>query len=476
MTPIFTSKTLTLTILGLSTLSFAGCSKNTEHAKPSPNMPEVTLVKAETRNILRTVGQPGFVEAYEQTSIFSKIPGFIEKWNVDIGDKVKKNQVLATLFVPELVEEYGFKQATVVLDKVLVEQAERLVDSADGTLKAAIAKVTKAKADVGKFDADVVRWQSEVKRLTGLVAQRVVDQQILDESTKQLRSYESARDASLAQVMVADAERVACDANLAKAKVDVFAAKATVKVAEADEKRLAALVGYITLPSPYDGIVVLRNANTGDFVTAATGDQTARIMSPDQSSSKGSPIFAIARTDIVRIFVDVPEGDANFVNIGTNAEVRVQAFNDMRIDAKVTRTSWALNVRSRTLRAEIDLINPDAKLLPGMYAYGYVKIERNNVQAIPTVCITKRGDLPVAYILKDGKCLQLGLKLGASDGIWQELLSVKNGDTWEKPKGDEVFLKGDLDELDNDVTVKVSESAKPEENKKAPTKEASKSK
>lgn len=476
MIQTFTSKTLTLTILGLSTLSFAGCSKNTEHAKPSPTMPEVTLVKAETRNILRTVGQPGFVEAYEQTSIFAKIPGYIEKWNVDIGDKVKKDQLLATLFVPELIEEYGFKQAKVALDKVLVDQAKRLVDSADGTLKAAIAKVAKAKADVGKFDADVVRWQSEVKRLTNLVAQRVVDQQILDESTRQLRSYESARDASIAQVMVADAERVACDANLAKAKVDVLAADATVKVAEADEKRLAALVGYIKLPSPYDGIVVLRNANTGDFVQAATGDQTARIMSPDQSSSRGAPIFAIARTDIVRIFVDVPEGDANFVNIGTKAEVRVQAFNDMRIDAKVTRTSWALNVRSRTLRAEIDLINPDAKLLPGMYAYGYVKIERNNVQAIPTVCITKRGDLPVAFVLRDGKCVQLGLKLGASDGIWHELLSVKNGDTWEKPKGDEVFIKGDLDELDNNIAVKVSESAKPEENKKASGKESSKSK
>ena len=103
MTHIFTSKTLTLTILGLSTLSFAGCSKNTEHAKPSPNMPEVTLVKAETRNILRTVGQPGFVEAYEHTSIFAKIPGYIEQWNVDIGDKVKKDQLLATLFVPELI-------------------------------------------------------------------------------------------------------------------------------------------------------------------------------------------------------------------------------------------------------------------------------------------------------------------------------------------------------------------------------------
>ena len=443
-------KTRSLFLVSGFVFSMAGCGKVTEHAQPSPTMPEVTLVKAETRNILRTMGQPGFVEAYEQTSIFSKIPGYIETWNVDIGDKVKKNQLLATLFVPELLEEHGFKQATVALDKVLIDQAKRSVDSADGTLQAATAKVVKAKADVGKFEADVVRWQSEVKRLTDLVAQRVV----------------------------ADSERIACQANLAKAKVDVLAAEATVKVAEADEKRLAALVGYISIPSPYDGIVVLRNANTGDFVQAATGDQTARLNSPDQSSSRGAPIFAIARTDIVRIFVDVPEADANFVNIGTKAEVRVQAFNDMRIDAQVTRTSWALNVRSRTLRAEIDLINPDTKLLPGMYAYGYVKIERNNVMAIPTACITKRGDLTVAYTFKDGNSVELGLKLGASDGVWHEVLSVKNNDTWETLTGEELFLKGDLDELDNNAPVKVRKADNPEESKprQAPAQEASKSK
>ena len=200
--------------------------------------------------------------------------------------------------------------------------------------------------------------------------------------------------------------------------------------------------------------------------------------SPDQSSSRGAPIFAIARTDIVRIFVDVPEADANFVNIGTKAEVRVQAFNDMRIDAQVTRTSWALNVRSRTLRAEIDLINPDTKLLPGMYAYGYVKIERNNVMAIPTACITKRGDLTVAYTFKDGNSVELGLKLGASDGVWHEVLSVKNNDTWETLTGEELFLKGDLDELDNNAPVKVRKADNPEESKprQAPAQEASKSK
>ena len=45
--------------------------------------------------------------------------------------------------------------------------------------------------------------------------------------------------------------------------------------------------------------------------------------------------------------------------------------------------SWALNMKSRTLRAEIDLRNPDSQLLPGMYAYVKVIIERPDVLALP---------------------------------------------------------------------------------------------
>lgn len=440
-------------------VSFTGCKKDLEHATPSPTIPLVSILKPEVRNILRTVAQPAFVESYEQTNIFPKITGYIEKWNVDIGDKVKKDQILATLFVPELLEEHSFKKAMVELDIVMVEQTKRLVDSADGTLQAAVAKVVKAKADVGKFQADVERWTSEVKRLTSLVAQRVVDQQILDESTRQLRSYDSALSASLAAVNVAEAERIACAANLAKSKVDVLAAEAKVKVSKADERRLAALVGYIQLTSPFDGIVIARTANTGDFVQAATGDQSAKNLSPYQSTTRGSPIFTVARTDVVRIFVDVPEMDANFVTNGTKAEVRVQAFNDFRLDSTVTRTSWALNVKSRTLRAEVDIKNPEAKLLPGMYAYGYVKIERNKVMAVPTSSIARRGDFNVVYLLKDGIAVETNLMLGASDGIWQEVLNMQSGETWINLKGDEQIITGDLDELVNGSKVKVTPSA-----------------
>ena len=74
---------------------------------------------------MRIVGQPSFIESYERSSVYPKMSAYIEKWNVDIGDRVKKGQTLATLFVPELVEDFGTKKATVKLDDQRIEQPSR---------------------------------------------------------------------------------------------------------------------------------------------------------------------------------------------------------------------------------------------------------------------------------------------------------------------------------------------------------------
>ena len=64
------------------------------------------------------------------------------------------------------------------------------------------------------------------------------------------------------------------------------------------------------------------------------------------------------------------------VHIGSEARVKIWAYRDEWIPASVTRLSWALNIQSRTMRAEIDLPNPGSQILPGMYAYGEVDVER----------------------------------------------------------------------------------------------------
>ena len=449
-----------LTLSGVVVIA-SGCGTVSKPATPAPMKPVVTIVHPEKRDINRTVGQPGFVEAYEQAAIYAKVSGYIEKWNVDIGDIVKKDQVLATIFVPELVEEYRFKQATVQLDTVLVDQARKAADAAAGNLKATEAKVVQAKADVGKFQAEVDRWQSEVKRLTGLVQQNVVDKQVLGESTRQLKSNEASRDAANAMVLVTDALREASVADFAKAKVDVTAAEVRVTVAQADEKRLAALVGYLRLTAPFDGIITVRNANTGDFVANATGDQSANRESPGQSTSKGAPIYVVARLDKVRVFVDVPEVDAGFVGVGTPGEVRFESMGNMRVQSKVARTSWALNLRSRTLRTEIDLPNPSARYLPGMYVYGYVNIQRNGVMTIPSRCVARRGDSRVVFLYKDGKSQQLEVRASTSDGDWIEILAWNKGGNWVSAEATDQVILGNPDELSDGIDVELNKAADP---------------
>ena len=102
----------------LAALAAPGChGEHKTEVKSVSKPPTVQVIRPQVRNIVRRVGQPSFIESYERTSIYPKLTGYIEKWNVDIGDKVKKDQVLATLFIPELVEEHGTKGATVGLDK-----------------------------------------------------------------------------------------------------------------------------------------------------------------------------------------------------------------------------------------------------------------------------------------------------------------------------------------------------------------------
>ncbi len=207
--------------------------------------------------------------------MYPKIAGYIKQWTVDIGDRIKKDQLMAELFVPELEAELTQKKAQAAEQEVLIKVAEEMVKVAENRLKVAEAQVVKAKADVGQYQSAVERWESEVERLTGLVAQRVVDKQVLSESEKQLKSNISAREAAQAGTLAAEALEAERRADLAKSRVDVDAARAKYTVIVAEVQRYAALASYTKLTAPYDGIVVVRNANTGDFVQPAGGDQSA---------------------------------------------------------------------------------------------------------------------------------------------------------------------------------------------------------
>ena len=275
----------------LAALAARGCGHDEKsHYTSVSTPPTVRIIQPEVRNIVRDVGQPSFIEAYERTSIYPKLTAYIDKWIVDIGDKVKKGDVLATLFVPELVEDFGTKKATVKLDEERVLLARKMVEVADADVKAAEASLTESKAILAKYQAEVDRWDTEVKRLTHEVSQGVVDPQILLESTNQWKSSAASRGAATATIAKAEAELLSKQATLAKAKVDVSVAQADLAVATSEAKRIEAWVGYLTLTAPFDGVIVVRNANTFDFVLPSTGDPSADTRAPHLSPSGGADL------------------------------------------------------------------------------------------------------------------------------------------------------------------------------------------
>ncbi len=428
----------------IAVLAASGCSEETKVAPSVSEPPELRVMHPQLRTIVRVVGQPSFVQSYERTSIYPKMTAYIEKWNVDIGDKVRKGDVLAELFVPELEELYGTKKATVEYDKEQVRLAQKDVEVASADVKAARAHLDEAKAILGKYQAEVERWMVQVDRLAKEVERQVIAPQILLESQNELKADVAARDAAKATIEKAAADLQADEARLARAEVRVAATKAELSVAESEARRLEAQVGYLKLFAPFDGIVVARNANTWDFVLPKTGDPTAQDRSPDLSpGGQAAPIYVIDRTDIIRIYVDIPERDANYVHIGSEARVKVWAYKDEWLPASVTRISWALNTRSRTMRAEIDLPNPNAQILPAMYAYGKVVVERPAVRAVPKGAITSAGGKSFLWLYDAGRAERTEVQTGVVEGEW---IQVTNRRVPSKDPNDEEFVPIDGEE------------------------------
>ena len=212
---------------------------------------------------------------------------YIEKWNVDIGDKVQKGDVLADLFVPELREHWGTKKATVAVRRGAGRAGPEGVEVAAAEVKAAEARLEEAKAILGKYEAEVERWDVQVKRLAArgrAGGGRPPDPAGVAEPVE---GDIAARDAAKATIAKAEAELLADEATLAKAEVNVAVARADLAVAESEAKRLEAWVGYLKLLAPFDGIVVARNANTWDFVLPTTGDPTADAALPTSRPAAG---------------------------------------------------------------------------------------------------------------------------------------------------------------------------------------------
>ena len=324
--------------------------------------------------------QPARIEAFEEAPLYSKLTGYVQKVHVDISDQVTRDQTLITLWMPELEDELRQKEALVAQAEAEVKQAKARIDSARAAEETARARILEAEAGVGRAVSEHQRSESEYSRIQELAAGGSVTKKLEEESRNQFRSAEAAFDEAKARQLLAQAALDEAKAHVRQTTADHVAAEARLGVAHADAARAKTMFNYTRIRAPFDGIVTRRAVDTGHHVSPANGNGA-------------KPLLVVAQSDEVRVFVDVPELQAPLVEIGDPAQVMIQSLQSPEIVGEVIRTSWSLQDANRSLRAEINLPNPDGQMRPGMYATVTIRLaKRENALVLPMAAIVREGD------------------------------------------------------------------------------------
>jgi RND family efflux transporter MFP subunit len=388
----------------------------------------VTPITPVRKTLVRWTVQPGQIEAFEETPLFAKLPGYVEKMHVDIGDQVtgpqfdnndkivREGQLLVELSVPELDEELQQKEASVGQAKAEMQQALAAIKVAKASESAARAKVEETEAVVDQSQADYEFAASEYARLKKLAEKGAVTREVADEKEKQLKATDSVRKQTQAKIASAKATVAERRAQVEKSEADAETARQHLLVAEADLGRVKALTTYLKIRAPYDGIITTRNVHTGHLVLPGT-------------EANAKPLLIIVKANVMRVFVDVPEADAALIAPGSNASISIPSTAAEARTGTIKRISWTLNAGSRTLRAEVDVDNAEGALRPGMYAKARLKVaERNGVLSLPKVSVlTADGQSFCNVIEKNSVVVRTRIETGIQTEDEVEIVSGLTG-------------------------------------------------
>src|SRR6266404_170167 len=191
-----------------------------------------------------------------------------------------------------------------------------------------------------------------------------VDQQLIQAKA----DLETAKaNANLSRITAARYEELIKTDGVSKQEVDnaqgdYSAKQAIVASSLANVHRLEELESFKHIYAPFSGVITRRNVDTGTLINAGNGGSSQQL-------------FALAQTDPIRVYVNVPESAAPSIRSGMVTRLELTQFPGRKIEGKVVRTAESIDPASRTLLTEIDVPNKSGELLPGGYAQVHLAVQ-----------------------------------------------------------------------------------------------------
>lgn len=420
------------------------------NAKDSPSVPVVRIVRPQPGGLERTTRQQFRVESEQQADLYPSVAGVLKKVDVEIGERVKRGQLLVEIDAQALALDARQAIASVEQMQALLKEAEAHVSTAKADIVAARGVVKQRDAESTGAKANLTYRKRQFERLAELLKQASIESKVVDEAEGHFRAAESQASAALAAVENAKADVEVRNSKLMQAESAVATAKANAEAAKISLEKVQLALNKTRMTAPFDGIVTRRNCAVGDDVRA--GDLVPH-----------SPLLTIVRTDLVRVVVAVPDREALATQPGVPAELRFDALQGERVNGKVARIGFVIDPSNNTMRAEIDVANPKAVFRPGMVGTAVLHLGTGPANAfrVPDSAVLslwppladEKGNGAV-YVYRDGKARMTRVRIGVRNGKEAEILSgvTAEDDIVANPKG---LLPAD------EVTVEIEKPKTP---------------
>jgi RND family efflux transporter MFP subunit len=352
----------------------------------------VTTTRVKMSKPVREIVLPGNVGAIGETPIYARAEGYIVTRKVDIGDVVKKGDLLVEIDSPELDQQLRTAKARLEQLRAAALQVKAAIDQAKATAKLAEVNFGRSKE---------------------LVASGIVAKADLDEKTAVFDSRKADVKAQEANLQAADE---------------------AIRAQTAEVARVTQLFDFKRVTAPWDGIITQRNCAIGNLITPS-------------AIAAGRDLFRLSDMSKLRVFVNVPQSNIGDIKVGQKAVVKVPELR-ASLTGSVIRTSNALENQSRTLLAEVNVVNPGRTMLPGMYTQ--VVIETSSARQLILVpgdtIVTRAEGIFVAVVGAGNKIQFRKIEVGRDFGTEVEAVSGLS-------EGDQVVVNPS-DDVKNGVVVK----------------------
>ncbi len=187
------------------------------------------------------------------------------------------------------------------------------------------------------------------------------------------------------------------------------------RVATAAAAEARAMIGYIDVLAPYDGVVTKKWAEAGDL------------------AMPGKPLIEIQDPSVLQLVADVPEAIVSRVELGAKLTLRVDSVPG-EITGTVCELAPTADPLSRTFRVKLDL-PPAVGLLPGQFARLKVPVGESQLLCVPPSAIVQRGQLELVFVVMNQRAELHLVKIGRRVGNDMEIVSGLNA-------GDKVVVEG----------------------------------